>query len=157
VIGAITCGSKCVDHKCVGPTIHTRHGITKRPPISIRVWVLPPSLPPHYFLADTSSFDHECKVPTAETSGWCYLTVECSHRSPESCEGDLECHTGKGCFRLRQCDSHNDQGTFPPLQKSAPDSHVARTRWSTNWITSISGCPALMCVEPSTGGWVGEG
>ena len=41
---------------------------------------------------------------------------------------------------------------FPPLQRSVPRSHIARIQWLMIWISSNSGYPALMYVEPSIGG-----
>ena len=58
------------------------------------------------------SFDDDNQTPTAEGAGRDALLVEPSHRGHESREGGLEHHTSEGCFWLRQCPAHHDQGMF---------------------------------------------
>ena len=78
------------------------------PNLCVRVRVL---LSPHRLLASASSFDDGYKLPARRYS----FSFERSHRSFESCEGDLECHPRKGCFWLVRRDLDDDRGAFLPI------------------------------------------
>ena len=56
----------------------------------------------------------------------------------------MEYHTGQGCLWPCQHPSRNDKDMFPALLRQfAPDSHVARTRWLTNWVELRLSCAAV--------------
>ena len=63
-------------------------------------------------LAATLGLDDGSQTSTTEGARWDRIFVEYRHRSHESCQGDLQCHTSQGCFRLGQHPPYNGQGTI---------------------------------------------
>ena len=102
----------------------------------------------HISLAATSSLDHENRVPATQRRD-----IECSNRGHESCRECLVDRTSQGRLWLRPRSSYTNQGMFPaPLPRSAPGSHIVRSRRRMNWITPSLGYSALISAEYLTRG-----
>ena len=80
--------------------------------ISIRARPLPHSPQATPVLAATLGLDDGSQTSTTEGARWDRIFVEHRHRSHGSCQGDLQCHTSQGCFRLGQHPPYNGQGTI---------------------------------------------